>query len=151
MRCVSTPVIGATLFAVAACAKTDNARQADSSTTGATATAGAAACASDNGGITLPAGFCAVVFADTLGHARDIVVGSNGDVYVNTWSGPYYQGPTHPGGFLVALRDTNNDGKADITRRFGPDAKQKNGGGTGIALYKGALYAEEGDTLSTRI
>jgi hypothetical protein len=28
-----------------------------------------AACADDNGGITLPAGFCATVFADDVGHA----------------------------------------------------------------------------------
>ena len=115
------------------------------------AASGSAACASDNGGITLPAGFCAVVFADTLGHVRHIAVNSNGDVYVNTWSGVYYQGPTHAGGFIVALRDTNNDGKADIVRRFGPDTSQKNGGGTGIGFYKGALYAEEGDTLDKRI
>ena len=150
MRSVSIPLIGATLLAVA-CTKSDNTRQAADSTTVATSTASTAACAADNGGITLPAGFCAVVFADTLGHARDIAVASNGDVYVNTWSGSYYQGPTHPGGFLVAMRDTNNDGKADIIRRFGPDTSQHNGGGTGIALYKGALYAEEGDTISKRI
>jgi glucose/arabinose dehydrogenase len=91
------------------------------------------------------------VFADTIGHARHIVVASNGDVYVNTWSGKYYQGPTHPGGFLVALRDTNNDGKADIIKRFGPDTQHKNGGGTGIGIYKGALYAEEGDTITKQI
>jgi hypothetical protein len=34
-----------------------------------------------NGGITLPAGFSASVFADKLGKARHIVVNSNGDVY----------------------------------------------------------------------
>src|SRR5439155_22140793 len=62
-----------------------------------------------------------------------------------------YQGPTHPGSFIVALRDTNNDGKADIIRRFGPDARQRNEGGTGIGIYKGALYAEEGDTVAKRI
>jgi glucose/arabinose dehydrogenase len=150
MRFVPSCVVAATVLAFVACNKSDNYSR-DSTSTATTSTASTAACASDNGGITLPAGFCAVVFADTIGHARDITVGSNGDVYVNTWSGPYYQGPTHPGGFLVALRDTNNDGKADIVRRFGPDANQKNGGGTGIALYKGALYAEEGDTLSKRI
>lgn len=151
MRFVSASVTGAALLAVVACAKTDSGRQVDSSSTVTASTANTAACASDNGGITLPAGFCAVVFADSLGHVRDVAVNSNGDVYVNTWSGPYYQGPTHPGGFIVALRDTNRDGKADIIRRFGPDAQQRNGGGTGIGLYKGALYAEEGDTVSKRI
>jgi glucose/arabinose dehydrogenase len=143
-------VVVATI-AFAACAKTEGTRSSDSTVASSTQTASTSACAADNGGITLPAGFCATVFADTIGHVRHIVVAPNGDVYVNTWSGPYYNGPTHPGSFLVALRDTNNDGKADIIKRFGPDASQKNGGGTGIGLYKGALYAEEGDTISKRI
>jgi hypothetical protein len=42
------------------------------------------ACAGDNGGITLPPGFCATVFADKIGHARHLVVAPNGVVYVNT-------------------------------------------------------------------
>ena len=33
-------------------------------------------CAADNGGITLPPGFCATVFADNLGHARQMAVGA---------------------------------------------------------------------------
>lgn len=133
------------------CVKTEGTTSGDSTVASSTQNASTPACAGDNGGITLPAGFCATVFADTIGHVRHIVVASNGDVYVNTWSGPYYTGPTHPGGFLVALRDTNNDGKADIIKRFGPDARHKNGGGTGIGLYKGALYAEEGDTIAKRV
>ena len=133
------------------CVKTEGTTSGDSTVASSRQNASTSACAGDNGGITLPNGFCATVFADTIGHVRHIVVASNGDVYVNTWSGPYYTGPTHPGGFLVALRDTNNDGKADIIKRFGPDAQHKNGGGTGIGLYKGALYAEEGDTIAKRI
>ncbi|HEX6628932.1 MAG TPA: PQQ-dependent sugar dehydrogenase [Gemmatimonadaceae bacterium] len=147
----SRVTIGALMLALLGCSKGESNNAADTSRTGATATANTAACAADNGGITLPAGFCAVVFADTLGHVRHIAVNSSGDVYVNTWSGPYYQGPTHPGGFLVALRDTNNDGKADIIRRFGPDVQRHNGGGTGIALYKNVLYVEEGDSVAKRI
>ncbi len=135
---------------VSACAKTEGNRS-DTSAASSTQAATSTSCGTDNGGITLPEGFCATVFADTIGHARDIVVGSNGDVYVNTWSGKYFTGPTHPGGFIVALRDTNNDGKADIIKRFGPDASRKNEGGTGVGLYKGALYAEEGDTIAKRI
>src|ERR1700730_17876468 len=42
--------------------------------------------AGDNSGITLPPGFCATVFADNVGHARQMVVAPNGVVYVNTWS-----------------------------------------------------------------
>jgi glucose/arabinose dehydrogenase len=139
-----------------ACAKTegttsDSTAASSTQTTTVGPAASSVVCAADNGGITLPNGFCASVFADSIGHARHLVVGSNGDVYVNTWSGPYYQTPAHPGGFLVALRDTNNDGKADIIKRFGTDSRQKNGGGTGIGLYNGSLYAEEGDTISKRI
>src|SRR5918996_1504687 len=78
------------------------------------------ACADDNGGITLPPGFCATVFADNIGHARHLVVAPNGVVYVNTWSGRYYKYDTPPaGGFLVALQDTNGDGQADVNLRFG--------------------------------
>jgi glucose/arabinose dehydrogenase len=156
-RCVvHSLTVAATALAFAACAKTDGTQTgadttAASSTIAASSTAASAACAADNGGITLPNGFCATVFADTIGHARHIVVNSNGDVYVNTWSGPYYQGATHPGSFLVALRDTNNDGKADIIKRFGPDAQHRNGGGTGIGIYNGALYAEEGNASAKRI
>ena len=70
------------------------------------------ACSGDNGGITLPKGFCATVFADNIGHARHMAVGANGVVYVNTWSGRYYGNDTPPpGGFLVALQDINGDGK----------------------------------------
>jgi len=136
---------------VAACAKKEGTSTTDTSAASSTAAASTVACAPDNGGLTLPQGFCATVFADTIGHARHITVGANGDVYVNTWSGKYFTGPTHPGGFLVALRDTNNDGKADIIKRFGPDVSRKNEGGTGVGLYKGALYAEEGDTIAKRI
>ena len=104
-------------------------------------------CAGDNGGITLPAGFCATVFADSLGHPRDVVVASNGDVYVNTWSGEYYLTAAPPGGFLVAMRDTKHSGKADSLVRFGPSPATKGTGGTGIALYKGYLYAEAGPNI----
>lgn len=133
------------------CVKSEGSNTSDTMVASSTQTASTVKCAADNGGITLPAGFCASVFADRIGHARHIVVASNGDVYVNTWSGTYYQGSTHPGSFIVALRDTTGDGRADIIRRFGPDTTQKNGGGTGIGLYKGALYAEEGDTIVKRI
>jgi glucose/arabinose dehydrogenase/cytochrome c553 len=105
-------------------------------------------CATDNGGITLPDGFCATVFADSIGHARHLVVAANGTVYVNTWSGTYYGNDTpHPGGFLVALRDTSGDGRADVISRFGDSAQSGGHGGTGIALYKNAIYAESNDKI----
>jgi plastocyanin len=102
-------------------------------------------CAPDNGGLELPEGFCATVFADSLGHARHAVVAPNGDVYVNTWSGSYYPGAAPPpGGFLVALRDADGDGRADSTARFGDTPATGGTGGTGIGLHGGALYAEVG-------
>jgi glucose/arabinose dehydrogenase/cytochrome c5 len=105
-------------------------------------------CDPGNGGITLPPGFCATIFADHVGHARHMVVAPNGVVYVNTWSGRYFRNDTPPaGGFLIALQDTKGDGHADVVTRFGPDARSGNAGGTGIALYKGMLYAETNDRI----
>jgi glucose/arabinose dehydrogenase/mono/diheme cytochrome c family protein len=105
-------------------------------------------CAPDNGGITLPPGFCASVFADNVGHARDLVVGPNGVLYVNTWSGPYYHDDTPPpGGFLIALQDIDGDGQADAMIRFGGTMAQGSHGGSGIAYYHGAIYAEVNDKI----
>ena len=112
------------------------------------AAAPANGCASDNGGITLSPGFCATVFADNLGHVRHMAVAPNGVLYVNTWSGRYYHNDAPPaGGFLVALQDSKGDGKADVIQRFGDGAAQGSHGGTGIALYNGALYAEQNDKI----
>jgi glucose/arabinose dehydrogenase/cytochrome c5 len=108
----------------------------------------AVSCPGKDPGITLPPGFCATVFADNLGHARHLTVTSNGVVYVNTWSGLYYGNDKPPaGGFLVALKDTDGDGKADVVSRFGKTVAQGSAGGTGIALYNGALYAEVNDRI----
>jgi glucose/arabinose dehydrogenase/mono/diheme cytochrome c family protein len=115
---------------------------------GHTTAAAVVPCSGDNGGITLPPGFCATVFADHIGHARQMAFGPNGVLYVNTWSGSYYRNDAPPpGGFLVALQDTRGEGRADVVARFGPGAKSGNAGGTGIALYNGALYAETNDRI----
>src|SRR5271163_692765 len=42
-----------------------------------------AVCADDDTGLKLPAGFCATIFADGIGHARHMAVAPNGVVYVN--------------------------------------------------------------------
>jgi glucose/arabinose dehydrogenase len=103
----------------------------------------------DTAGLSLPPGFCATVFADDLGHARHMAVAADGTVYVNTWSGRYYRGGDAPpaGGFLVALRDADGDGRAETVRRFGPTQAEGSAGGTGIALYSGGLYAEMNDKI----
>jgi hypothetical protein len=64
----------------------------------------AATCDSDNGGTTLPAGFCALPAADGLGSARHhlVVAAPNGEVYVAL------QGDGEMGG-VAALRDSNGD------------------------------------------
>jgi glucose/arabinose dehydrogenase/mono/diheme cytochrome c family protein len=105
-------------------------------------------CEQDNGGLTLPTGFCATVFADGIGHARHMVVGPSGTLYVNTWSGEYYNfDKEHEGGFLVALHDKTGTGKADVIERFGETVQSGGKGGTGIGVYKGSIYAEIGDRI----
>lgn len=97
-------------------------------------------CPGDNAGLTLPKGFCASVFADSLIHARHIVVASNGDVYV-TLEGTNNSSrvaPTVPRASFAALRDTTNDGRADIVKRIGKF------GNTGIGILNGYLYVDEG-------
>lgn len=106
------------------------------------------ACSGDDSGLQLPAGFCATVFAEGIGHARHLVAAPNRTVYVNTWSGRYYGNDTpHEGGFLVALQDKAASGKADVIQRFGETVQSGGRGGTGIGLYKGSLYAESNERI----
>src|SRR5712692_5040996 len=106
------------------------------------------ACPNDDSGLKLPAGFCATVFADDVGHARHMVVAPSGVLYVNTWSGGYYGNDTpHAGGFVVALQDKSGAGKADVIERFGETVQSGGAGGTGIGMYKGSVYAEINDRI----
>lgn len=83
----------------------------------------------DDGGITLPPGFRALVVADNLvsrfhaGALRFLTVAPNGDIYAKL----YQNG-------IVALRDTNGDGRADVIAHF------SSGNGTCVALHDGWLY-----------
>jgi hypothetical protein len=83
-------------------------------------------CDPDNGGLTLPSGFCALVVADGVGTARHMAVAENGDVYVAIRG-------NNPGG-IVALHDTNGDGRFEQKEHFGE------GSATGVALRHGYLY-----------
>ncbi|MFB6098699.1 MAG: sorbosone dehydrogenase family protein [Salinibacter sp.] len=87
----------------------------------------ASACDPNDGGLTLPDGFCATVVAENLGSTRHITVAENGDVYAAV------RDTTDSAG-IVALRDTDGDYKADRTEYFG------DGSGTGIGLRNGYLY-----------
>src|SRR5439155_3726567 len=92
----------------------------------------------------LPDAFCATVFAEGVSGARHIVVAPNGDVFVNTDArrgGASGSTEGTASGQIVALRDTNGDGKADVQQRFGV------GGGTGIALDANLLYATAGNSI----
>src|SRR5580700_8362706 len=57
-------------------------------------------CPNDETGLKLPAGFCATVFANGIGHARHMVVAPSGVLYVNTWSGRYYGNDTPHAGVV---------------------------------------------------
>jgi glucose/arabinose dehydrogenase len=99
-------------------------------------------CASDNGGITLPDGFCAGVFADTIGHARHVAVAPNGDLFIAL----EYHAPRDTSrksaqvqASALALRDANHDGRADTMVYIGKGEK----GGTGIALADSFVYIDE--------
>lgn len=107
----------------------------------------APACQGDAGGIVVPHGFCATVFADVPGHVRHIVAAPDGTLYANTWTGPYYPDEPPPGGFVVALKDKTGDGIADVSERFGPSFAEGGRGGTGIGRYKNWIYAERNDAV----
>jgi glucose/arabinose dehydrogenase len=94
-----------------------------------------AACAPDNAGLKLPAGFCASLFADSILQARQMDVAPNGDVIVGIRSGRVNNAPA-PGG-IVILRDRDGDGRAETrsTKFGGPST-------TTVRLLGDALYAE---------
>lgn len=77
------------------------------------------------GGLVLPRGFCAQVFAEGVGAARHLAVRDNGDVFVALQRGEHA---------FVALRDGDGDGVAD------EQARMPGVGGTGIGIHDGWLY-----------
>jgi glucose/arabinose dehydrogenase len=93
-------------------------------------------CASDNGGIRLPSGFCASVFADSITPGpRHLRVMSNGDVYVSI-------GSRNQNGGVILLRDANRDGKSDaredVVRGFAT---------SDVAIFDNHLYTENGSAI----
>jgi glucose/arabinose dehydrogenase/mono/diheme cytochrome c family protein len=93
----------------------------------------------NNAGLILPDGFEALAVVDSLpGMARHLAVSSNGDIYVKS---RYH---ARNGGFgNIAMRDVNNDGKADIITPFGKyenDISVNQQYGTAMRIHKGYLY-----------
>lgn len=83
--------------------------------------------------ITLPAGFAASIFADSLGSARQMVY-YNGDLYVHLAG-------LKNGHGIVRLKDSDADGQADSISGFGSF------GGTGIGIRNGYLFASSNDDV----
>jgi glucose/arabinose dehydrogenase len=86
----------------------------------------------DNGGLILPDGFGALVVADSVGLTRHLAVNENGDIYVKLRITTGDNGN-------VALRDTDNDGKADVFQRFG-DYPNDGSFATEMRIHNGYLY-----------
>lgn len=97
-------------------------------------------CGSDNAGITLPPGFCAVVVADSVGRARHLTVASNGDVFVALARERRSEGEVVEGGVL-ALRDADGDGVAEQRERFG------SGAGDDVEFRGGFLYFSSNEAV----
>lgn len=91
-------------------------------------TATTAKCAHDNAGLTLPAGFCATIYADSIPGVRHLAVAPNGDVFASV------QGKA---GGILALRDASNSGRAGVRRQFASGFSTSE-----VALFDGHLYTE---------
>src|SRR5690242_17783519 len=89
------------------------------------------ACARDNAGLKLPAGFCAILVRDSVPFVRHLVVAPNGDVIAaNLKRG------------LFLYRDTDGDGRADEVHQLVTGV-----GGSGVALSSTAIYFATDDSV----
>jgi glucose/arabinose dehydrogenase len=101
-------------------------------------------CDADNAGLTLPAGFCALVVADLVSAtgqpllARHMAVTTTGDVFVAINSPRNNQ----PAFGIIGLRDRDGDGRADEQSRFSPGL-----GGSGIAWRDSRLFFGANDRV----
>jgi glucose/arabinose dehydrogenase len=96
-------------------------------------------CASDDGGLSLPAGFCAILVSEGVGRARHLDVASNGDVFVALRN--YRANDALVRGGLLGLRDTDGDGRVDEREEWGEN------GGTGVVVIDGGLYFATDDAI----
>jgi len=88
----------------------------------------APACDPGDAGLSVPEGFCALEVAADAGPVRNLAVSAEGDVFATLRARDGSKGG------VLALRDRDGDGRADLRRRFG------RGSGHGIALARGHLY-----------
>jgi glucose/arabinose dehydrogenase len=88
-------------------------------------------CAADNGGLTLPRGFCAFIVAEKLTTPRHLIVMPNGDLFVSS---------SRSG--VIALRDTTGDGKADIVQEWGGGIHSSE-----VAIRNGYLYSDASTSI----
>jgi glucose/arabinose dehydrogenase len=95
--------------------------------------------ASPNGGLILPGDFHATVVADSVGPARHLAVNNNGDIYIKLRA-------SYPDGSNVVLKDEDNDGRADIMKKFGIYADSL-GYGTAMRINNGYLYFSSTDKI----
>jgi glucose/arabinose dehydrogenase len=100
-------------------------------------------CEGDETGLTLPAGFCAIVVADLLdagqpARARHLAITPSGDIFVAINQTRTFV-PTFG---IIGLRDTDGDGRADEQSRFSAGL-----GGSGIAWRDGRLYFGANDRI----
>lgn len=99
-------------------------------------------CDPDNGGLTLPRGFCATVFADRVGITRHLVVLPSGTVIVATQNPDGVsriprEAPDKIRSVILVLRDTNSDGRWDVEDRTPINGR------TGIVASRTHLYASD--------
>ncbi len=78
--------------------------------------------------IKMPPGFKIAVYADNIGAARSMALSPENTLYVGSFSGRVY-----------AIRDENNDYKADKTYIIADDLEMP----VGVAYYKGDLYVSD--------
>ncbi len=142
IRSLSAASLVSVAILSSACSATEKAPGPDSASRAVAGTP-APACPASDARLTLPAGFCATVFAESISNGRHVVVAANGDVYVTVEGTrkPAPGAPAAPAVSFVALRDSNRDGKADIIQRAGRL------GNTGIGLANGHLYVDEGTRI----
>jgi glucose/arabinose dehydrogenase len=100
-------------------------------------------CDANNAGLTLPPGFCALVFADLVldgapARARHMAITRHGDVFVAI-NAPRNQQPSFG---IIGLSDDDGDGRADTQSRFSPGL-----GGSGIALQDNVLFFGANDQV----